>query len=66
MAAIVRTYDNGVVAEDFTPQRLAEQLNALTSEKIRTFKTNSGRAAAILNAEQNEKIFSELMNKLQR
>jgi glycosyltransferase involved in cell wall biosynthesis len=66
MASIVKTYDNGVVGDDFTPGQLAKQLNALTAEKIRTFKMNSERAAAILNAEQNEKIFIELMNQLQR
>jgi glycosyltransferase involved in cell wall biosynthesis len=63
MASIVKEYKNGVVSEGFTSQQLAEQLKALTAESIHIFKINSGRAASILNAEQNEKIFNETILK---
>jgi hypothetical protein len=65
MAAIVTEYENGIVAPDFTPRALAKLLNALTTEKIRSFKSNSGRAASVLNAGSNEKVFHKLINQLQ-
>jgi glycosyltransferase involved in cell wall biosynthesis len=65
MAAIVTEYESGIVAPDFTPRALAKLLNALTTEKIRSFKSNSGRAASVLNAGSNEKVFHKLINQLQ-
>jgi len=53
MARLVRRYDCGVVAEDFTPQALAASLNALDPERIAHFKRQSHRAAQDLCFEKN-------------
>ena len=66
MAAIVNSYDNGVVSDDFSPRHLAEKLNALTEEDIVRFKANSARAAADLNAEKNEVLFDAVVNDILR
>jgi len=51
MAALVRRYDVGVVAEDFAPETLARQLNALSAHDIDAMKKRSLAAARELNAE---------------
>ena len=51
MAALVRRYDLGVVAEDFAPETLARQLNALSAHDIDAMKKRSLAAARELNAE---------------
>jgi hypothetical protein len=53
MAAVVRRYGCGVVAPDFTPESLAEELNALDAEAIADFKRASHLAAPELCAERN-------------
>lgn len=59
MAAYVRKYDLGVVAEDFTAESLAKSLNALTREDILRFKRNADKHAYELSAEpQMEKLKS--------
>jgi len=64
MAAIVQHYGLGVVSEDFTPQRLAAKLNALTSADVARFKTQAGIAASELNAERNEDTFNHLVKEV--
>jgi hypothetical protein len=64
MANIVRKYDVGVVADDFTPASLARKLNALSPEDINRFKSNASRAALDLNAEKNEEIFNDLLKRV--
>src|SRR5690606_30214495 len=59
MAAIVRKYGIGLVADDFTPASLAEKLNALTEDDVKLFKQRSSLAARDLSAENNELIFLE-------
>jgi hypothetical protein len=56
MAEIVNKYDIGVVAEDFTPIKLAAKLNAITYEKLKVYKQQSGIASKELCAENNKKI----------
>lgn len=53
MARIVREFDCGVVAEDFAPETLARQLNALGAADIDRMKAGSDRAARVHNAENN-------------
>ena len=64
MAEIVRTHAIGVIADDFDPKALAEKLNALDQEDIVRFKMNSANAARLLNAEKNEVILNDLVEKI--
>ncbi|HEY0769505.1 MAG TPA: hypothetical protein VGD31_04165, partial [Sphingobacteriaceae bacterium] len=59
MAEIVREYQNGVVAKDFTAESLADALRNLTSEDVVGFKERSEEAAKQVNADQNEKLLME-------
>lgn len=45
MAKLVRKYDCGIVADDFTPEALAGELRKLTPERIAQYKMNVHRAA---------------------
>ena len=59
MAEIVNHYNIGVVSDNFTPQKIAEKLQALTTEKIAVYKNKSEAAALELRAEKNkEKLLS--------
>ena len=53
MARIVTEHQCGVVAQDFTPQAMAQALLALTPEDIARFKHNTQSAASLFTAEQN-------------
>jgi SpoVK/Ycf46/Vps4 family AAA+-type ATPase len=53
MAEIVKQYNIGVVADDFTAEGLAKRLNQLTKADIENFKRNASKAANDLNAEAN-------------
>jgi hypothetical protein len=53
MAAVVHRYGCGVVAHDFKPETLAEELNGLDAAAIAEFKRASHLAAAELSAEPN-------------
>lgn len=64
MAEIVRQYNNGVVADDFTPASLAAKLNALQASDITAFKERSALAARDLNAEKNALIILQLVNEV--
>lgn len=64
MAEIVNQYGNGVVSDDFTAESLARKLNVLTFEDVKRFKNNSGLAAKDLNAENNEAVFQDLIQRL--
>ena len=65
MAEIVRHYNIGVVADDFTAESLAKTLNQLTKADIENFKRNATKAAKELNAEANavklNKMISEIL-----
>jgi hypothetical protein len=56
MARVVRGYGCGIVADDFTPETLADALNALQPGEIAAFKAASHVAAAELCAEENENV----------
>ncbi|HEU5291881.1 MAG TPA: hypothetical protein VFU05_14625 [Cyclobacteriaceae bacterium] len=64
MAEIVNNYEMGVVSEDFTPKSLAEKLIAITPEQLQAYKQNSIAAAEKLNAEENQKILIDLIEKV--
>jgi hypothetical protein len=61
MAGIVREWDCGVVAEDFTPGALAAALRGLTAERVAAFKQRAHEAAAALNSERNAEIMRDLV-----
>jgi hypothetical protein len=54
MAEIVRQYKLGVIAEDFTPEGMAAEIQKLTIEEINTYKMNADKAAFDLSAESNK------------
>ena len=64
MAAIVNTFDNGVISADFEPVSLAHKLNKLTREEVIRLKNQSAKAALEVNAEKNETIFHEVVDKV--
>jgi hypothetical protein len=61
MAEIVNHYENGVVADDFTPESLAAKMNELTHDDVIKFKLNSTRAAKDFNAEKNAIVMQGLV-----
>jgi hypothetical protein len=64
MAALVNTYDLGVVADDFTAISLAKKINALSNSDIARFKEQSNKAATTLSAEQNKVLLKNIVTKL--
>ncbi len=54
MARIVREFDCGVVADDFSPSALARVLNDLDRNKIEYHKNQSHKIARQMSAEANE------------
>jgi hypothetical protein len=63
MASIVNKYSLGVVSKDFSAKSLASELNKITRDELVRFKQNATVAATKLNAEENEKIMLQLINK---
>lgn len=64
MAALVNTYDLGVVADDFTAISLSKKINALTGLDIFRFKAQSDKVAMTLSAERNKVILKNIVTKL--
>ncbi len=64
MARYVRRYDLGIVADDFSPEMLAAELNRLTREQVDRFKQNSHKASEELCFEASEKVLIENVNLL--
>ena len=61
MARLVKQYDLGIIAKDFSPQEMAKSLNSLSKEQILQYKENVNKAAEILNAEkEGEKLLKIL------
>ncbi|MEL6814724.1 MAG: hypothetical protein AAFP03_07910 [Cyanobacteria bacterium J06598_3] len=54
MARRVADYDLGVVADDFTPQALATELNKLDQQQINRYKKNAYEASQQLSANNNQ------------
>lgn len=64
MSQIIKKYDLGVVADDYTPESLASAVNKLTSEKINYYKNNSHSAASFLNSKINADLLLKSINEL--
>jgi hypothetical protein len=64
MAQIVKEYDLGVVAEDFSPESLAQRLMNLDHEKINYYKLQSHKISRLMSAEQNQKILLDLVRQV--
>lgn len=64
MAKIVKQYNLGIVADDFSPKTFAKILNEITPEKMTEFKLNAEKASKILNANQNQMLFQLEIDKL--
>jgi glycosyltransferase involved in cell wall biosynthesis len=60
MARLVKAYDCGVVARDFTPAAMAERLLQLDRERIAHFKRQAHEAAHELSAGRNRERILEL------
>ena len=61
MARLVRQYNLGIIAKDFSPQEMAKSLNSLSKGQILQYKENVNKAAKILNAEkEGEKLLKIL------
>lgn len=61
MARVVDEWDLGVVVDEFSPEEMANALNALTREDIQRFKQNAHAAANTFNAENNMKLLRNLL-----
>lgn len=64
MARYVTQYKVGLVAKDFSPNSMAEELNGLSGSTLRLFKENSELAARSLNAENNAATMMNLVKKV--
>lgn len=63
IAEVINEYNIGIVSEDFTPKKLAQELSKLTNEKLHLFKGNTALAASQLSAEKNQEVFLDLVEK---
>ncbi|MEP6924226.1 MAG: capsular biosynthesis protein, partial [Pyrinomonadaceae bacterium] len=66
MAKLVKEFDLGLVANDFTPRSMATEIGKLTAEKINYFKSQANKHAAQLSAESNREKFLNIVNKYVR
>lgn len=64
MARLVRQYDCGIVSDNFNPQALAGQLNALDPKRIDYFKQRSHEAARELCFERNAEVLLGMVDRL--
>ncbi len=66
MAALVREHDMGYVADDFSPASLARLLRSTDHQKVRHFKHQTHRAAALLSADRTRQTLCELTARIVR
>jgi hypothetical protein len=64
MARLVRQYDCGIVADDFTPRALAARLSELSAARIDHFKQRSHLAARELCFEKNAEVLLSTIDRL--
>jgi hypothetical protein len=64
MARLVKKYDCGVVAKDFTSESLVESLSGINAEELRHYKIQSCLAAKELCLEANRDKFDKFVKKL--
>lgn len=56
MKVLVKKYELGVIANDFTPKELATSILKMNTNQINSCKQNADKVAIILSAEENRKI----------
>jgi hypothetical protein len=61
MVRIVKEFDLGVVAQDFSAESMGAAIKTLTTEKIDHFKARSAEHAYELSAERNRERFLRLI-----
>lgn len=66
MARIVKTYDCGVVGDDFSPETLARQIGQLDEKKIDYYKNQSHKTAKIVSSEQNRETILKMIEGLDK
>jgi hypothetical protein len=64
MARFVKTYDLGVIADDFTPEALAKKIQALDKPAIAHFKAQAHKHALELSSERNRQKIKEVVEAL--
>lgn len=64
MSKLVKKYDVGIVSQTFDPKEMAEIINALTPDKIYSYKENAHQAAKILNADNEMQKLMIILKKL--
>ena len=64
MSSVVRRYDCGVVAADFTPEALAHALSNVSDARLEALRTNACNAAKQLSAEVEYRQFEALLRGL--
>ncbi len=64
MANIIYKYDLGVVAKDFEPKTMAQELKTLAPEKIMYYKNKVHNSAQFLSAEETERKIKDAVNAL--
>jgi glycosyltransferase involved in cell wall biosynthesis len=66
MARIVREWDCGIVAEEYTPEALAAAIASVASERLAELKRNAHRAARQLCAERNRELVIDVVDRALR
>jgi Glycosyltransferase Family 4/Glycosyl transferases group 1 len=66
MARIVRQWDCGIVAEDYTPEALGAAIAGTSPARLAELKENADRAARELNAEHNRPIVLNVVERARR
>lgn len=64
MSRLVKRYDLGVIANDFTPKSMAKEINSLNYDRIRYYKNQSNKHAKILSSETNNIKIKKIVSKL--
>lgn len=64
MERYVKRYDLGIISEDFTPEKMADKLNALTAQEIFRYKENSNKYSYELSAEKNLELIKSKADEL--
>lgn len=64
MEELVRKYDLGVVADDFSPSSMANKIKELSVERIMYHKNQSHKYARELSMEQNEVLIKQTVDNL--
>jgi hypothetical protein len=64
MKEIVKKYDLGIVADNFTPTGMADKIKELSREKIMYFKNQSHLHSKELSAENNEILIKNVVTNM--